>query len=106
MVIFRTHASPKKGFGCLKRSSYLASLLKKKHPALFYVNNDKTALNYLKNRSFLYCLTKDWEDVKRESIRSMIFDLKSLDQEDLNLLQWAKKTTSVPLNLQIWEKTR
>ena len=95
MLVFRTGASPQTGFGSLKRSAYLASLLKKHCSLLFFINSDKTAINYIKNKKFKYIIQKDLKKLEKAPIRSIIFDLKHFDHQDITLLQWAKKSSVI-----------
>ncbi|MCP5102134.1 MAG: hypothetical protein GY950_02080 [bacterium] len=93
MLIFRTDASAETGFGHLKRSVYLASLLKNKIDILFCVNKDKVVLRFLEDRGTPYCLTKDLEKQEKEpgKIKSVVFDLREFSPEDTRFLERAKQ---------------
>jgi len=91
MIVFRTDASQKTGFGHLTRSSYLASLLKNKSEVLFCVNKDKTVIRFLDERHCSYCFPKDLERQSEPNYKSIIFDLRTFSDEDIRLLHQAKK---------------
>lgn len=92
MLVFRTDASEKIGFGHLKRSAYLASLLKKKTDILFCVNNNKVVARFLEDRQTPYCWLKELEKLKKTptEIKSLIFDLREFSVQDIEFLRWAK----------------
>ena len=91
MLIFRTDASAKTGFGHLKRSVYLASLLKKKADILFCVNKDKAALRFLEERGVAYCLSKVLPSLENEQITGIVFDLRDFSPADIVWLKEAKE---------------
>jgi spore coat polysaccharide biosynthesis predicted glycosyltransferase SpsG len=92
MLIFRTDASEKTGFGHLKRSVYLASLLKKKADILFYVNNNKAVGRFMEERHTPYCWAKELEKLQKTptEIKSVVFDLLEFSVQDIEFLRWAK----------------
>lgn len=94
MIIFRTDASAETGFGHIKRSVYLASLLKHKTSILFCTGGDKTAARYLDEKKIPRCslnqLSK-WDETSFEAVRAVVFDLREFGQEDMALLKRAKK---------------
>lgn len=93
MIVFRTDASLKAGFGRLIRSTYLASLLKSKSGILFCTDagKDKIALRYLKEKNFSCCSFKELAGLEEQAVKSIVFDLKHFSEEDLRLLDRAKK---------------
>lgn len=94
MLIFRTDASVTTGFGHLKRSTYLASLLKNKTGILFCVNNDKVVLRFLEDHRTPYCLLKELNGIEQKKageIKSIVFDLREFSPADIELLNRAKK---------------
>jgi spore coat polysaccharide biosynthesis predicted glycosyltransferase SpsG len=94
MLVFRTDASVTTGFGHLKRSTYLASLLKNKTEILFCINNDKVAARFLEDRRTPFCSIKELNDLERKKpgeIKSIVFDLREFSPADIELLDWAKK---------------
>lgn len=90
MLIFRTDASVNKGFGHLKRSAYLASLLKKKIDILFCVNNDKVVSRFLEDRNIPYCFLTELINLEKKPIKSIIFDIREFSSSDIEFLNWAK----------------
>lgn len=88
MIVFRTDASQKTGFGHLKRSAYLASLLRSKSDVLFCANKDKTVTRFLAERRFSHCSLKDLQrtHLKNPEIKSIVFDLRDFGSDDLQLL--------------------
>ena len=91
MFIFRIDSSPHTDFWRLNRSCYLASLLKKKTEILFCIDHDKRLINFLRERKFHLCLSENFEKLKKQSFRSILFDLKFFTKEDIEFLKWAKK---------------
>ena len=92
MIIFRTDASVKTGFGHLRRSTYLASLLKNKTGILFCISSkkDKIVTRYLEERRWSYCSLKQLHQLTDSSIKSVVFDLRYFSAEDIQLIQQAK----------------
>lgn len=92
MLIFRTDASEKTGFGHLKRSVYLASLLRKKTGSLFCVNNNKAVNRFLEERHTPYCWTKELENLQKTptEIKGVVFDLREFSVQDIEFVRWAK----------------
>ncbi len=92
MLVFRTDASAKTGFGHLKRSAYLASLLKKKIDVLFCVNNDRVVLRFLEEHRISYFLSKELKRLQEKStdIKSIVFDLREFSTADIEFLHQAK----------------
>jgi len=91
MLIFRTDPSVETGIGHLKRSAYLASLLKKKIDILFCINKDKVVARLLDERNVAYCVLKELNIVKQESIKSIVFDLRKFSSMDMEWLNQAKE---------------
>ncbi|MCU0287189.1 MAG: hypothetical protein MUF15_12445 [Acidobacteria bacterium] len=91
MLVFRTDASEKIGFGRLKRSAYLASLLKKKTGIFFCVNNNKVVGRFLEDRHTPYCWLNDLEKFQKTptEIQSIVFDLAEFSPSDIEFLRWA-----------------
>lgn len=99
MIIFRTDASADIGFGHIKRSSYLASLLKNQTEILFCIGSDKIAARYLEEKNFSFHLLHKWELTSKTNINAIIFDLRHFDERDKLLLQrareWGIKTVQI-----------
>ncbi|MCP4216129.1 MAG: hypothetical protein GY765_15880 [bacterium] len=91
MLVFRTNASPATGFGHLKRSAYLASMLKKKHGILFCVNKDKGVSRFLDELGIPFCLINKKGIPWEKDIRGILFDLREFLPADIQLLQQAKE---------------
>lgn len=94
MIIFRTDASAKTGFGHIKRSVYLASLLKHNTSILFCTTGDKIAVRYLDEKKIPHCSLKEinrWDNHAFEPARAIVFDLREFSDEDKALLQRLKK---------------
>ncbi|MGE5340062.1 MAG: hypothetical protein ACM3SY_01155 [Candidatus Omnitrophota bacterium] len=95
MIVFRTDASQKTGFGHLNRSTYLASLLKSKSEVLFCMSDsamkDKAVSRFLGEKKFSRCSVKDLEQPKGPEYQSVVFDLREFSPEDLRLLHLAQK---------------
>ncbi|MCP5053249.1 MAG: hypothetical protein GY940_39150 [bacterium] len=90
MIVFRTDASATTGFGHIKRSSYLASLLKNKTPVLFCVGGDKIAARYLEEKGFSYCRADRWTLSEEPTVKSIVFDLRHFNDRDIQLIGQAK----------------
>ena len=92
MIIFRIDASIKTGFGHLRRSTYLASLLKNKTDILFCISseNDKTVTRYLEEKKWSYCSLKQLKQLLSSSVKSVVFDLRYFSDEDIRLIHQAK----------------
>ncbi len=102
MLIFRTDASVNTGFGHLKRSAYLASLLKSKTGILFCVNNDKGVLRFLEERNTPFRLAGDLdmaEQNKSGEITGIVFDLREFSPGDIQLLRRAKESNIVTVQV-------
>jgi spore coat polysaccharide biosynthesis predicted glycosyltransferase SpsG len=102
MIIFRTDASAKTGFGHLKRSTYLASLLKSKASILFCIGGDKTAGRYLEEKGFSSCSLKQlrkWENSSFEAVKSIVFDLRDFTDDDILLLRRAREGNSKTIQI-------
>jgi spore coat polysaccharide biosynthesis predicted glycosyltransferase SpsG len=91
MIVFRTDASADTGFGRLKRSTYLASLLKNKTEILFSIGGDKTAVRYLEERNFSSCPADRPDLLDNPSVKCILFDLRRFNQKDIRLIRRAKK---------------
>lgn len=91
MLIFRTDPSINTGFGHLKRSVYLSSLLKKKIDILFCINKDKVVSRFLEDRNISYCLLKELNIIKQKPVKSIVFDLRKFSSMDIEWLNWAKE---------------
>jgi spore coat polysaccharide biosynthesis predicted glycosyltransferase SpsG len=93
MLIFRTDPSVETGVGHLKRSVYLASLLKKKIDILFCIPKDKVVSRLLEERNIPYCMLKELNVIKQESskIKSIVFDLRKFSSMDIEWLKQAKE---------------
>jgi spore coat polysaccharide biosynthesis predicted glycosyltransferase SpsG len=92
MIIFRTDASIKTGFGHLRRSTYLASLLKSKTDILFCISSgsDKIVTRYLDEKKWSYCSLKQLKQLASSSVKSVVFDLRYFSDEDTRLIHQAK----------------
>lgn len=92
MIIFRTDASIKTGFGHLRRSTYLASLLKSNTGIMFCIStkNDKIVTRYLEEKKWSYCSLKQLKQLLSSSVKSVVFDLRYFSDEDIQLIHQAK----------------
>ncbi len=97
MLIFRTDASATTGFGHLKRSHYLASLLKHRQDICFCVNSDKVVSRFLEDRGTPFCLLKNINSLKSKEIKGIIFDLREFSPSDINFLHWAREKHQPPI---------
>ncbi len=99
MLVFRTGATEKTGFGHVKRSVYLGSLLKNKCETLFCVNNDKVVRRFFDEGRIPYFVLKKNTDIQEQlgnrkeeqKPKGIIFDLREFSPIDLELLAWAKE---------------
>lgn len=99
MLIFRTDASAKIGFGHIKRSTYLASLLKSKTAYEFCINSDKVAARFLNERGIPYRFLKEINSLKKEPITAVVFDLRTFSPSDVNFLNWARENHVVTVQI-------
>ena len=92
MIIFRTDASVKTGFGHLKRSSYLASFCSSKTAVLFCLGTtkDKTVTRFLEERKWPYCSIKQVNRLEDPAIKGIVFDLRYFTDEDIQLIHRAR----------------
>jgi len=92
MIVFRTDASIKTGFGHLIRSTFLASLLKSKTGILFCISSgsDKIVTRFLEEKKWPYCSLKQLKQGLPSAVKSMVFDLRYFSDEDIQLLHQAK----------------
>lgn len=90
MIIFRTDASTGTGFGHLKRSAYLASLLRCHTDVMFCVGNDKAVTRFLEERDFSICNSKRLQHLENQPIKSIVFDLPIFNSDDIQLIQHAR----------------
>ena len=92
MIIFRTDASIKTGFGHLRRSTYLASLLKSKTGILFCISSgsDKIVTRFLEEKKWSYCSLKQMNQRLPSPVKSVVFDLRYFSNEDIQLIHQAK----------------
>ena len=92
MIIFRTDASIKTGFGHLRRSTYLASLLKSKTGILFCISSgsDKIVTRFLEEKKWSYCSLKQMNQRLPSPVKSVVFDLRYFPNEDIQLIHQAK----------------
>jgi spore coat polysaccharide biosynthesis predicted glycosyltransferase SpsG len=97
MIVFRTDASQKNGFGHITRSAYLASMLRSKCDVLFCINRDKNAARFLQEKKIPFCSIKEFERLKKNDITSIVFDLRHFSDEDIRMLERAKLSTKNPL---------
>jgi len=90
MILYRTQGSAEIGFGHIKRSVYLASLIKKKNNILFVLKKDKAAVTYIKESGFDCIYSKQINGVDWEKVSGIIFDIRTIDSEDNNILKEAR----------------
>jgi spore coat polysaccharide biosynthesis predicted glycosyltransferase SpsG len=92
MIIFRTDASIKTGFGHLRRSTCLASVLKSKTGILFCISSgsDKIVTRYLAEKKWSYCSLKQLKQPISLPVKSVVFDLRHFSDEDIQLIHQAK----------------
>jgi spore coat polysaccharide biosynthesis predicted glycosyltransferase SpsG len=92
MILIRTHAAEKIGFGHLVRSSRLADLLKSKNEIVFLINNKKETRNFLKLKKFAYKILGDSlpADLPDTGVKLIIFDLRFFSNTDMQLIKTAK----------------
>jgi len=105
MIVFRTDASRKTGFGRLNRCAYLASLIKSQIEVLFCIDaaKDKIAARFLQEKNFSCCFLKDLVHREDQSIESIVFDLKNFTDDDTRLIHRAKKSDKKTKTIQITE---
>ena len=84
MIVFRTDASQETGFGHIKRSTMLASLLKNKNKILFCIGKDKVAGRFLNEKNIPFCRMKQ---LPEKEITSIIFDLRHFSEADTQLIK-------------------
>ncbi len=84
MIVFRTDASQETGFGHIKRSALLASLLKNKNEILFCIGKDKVAARFLEEKKIPWCPLKQ---LPKEGITSIVFDLRRFSEADEQLIK-------------------
>jgi len=89
MLAFRVNASAKTGLGHLNRSIYLANLIKRKTPVIFYINSDKKTQRYLAQWKLPAIFSEDFKAFDK-ACTAIIFDLKSFNDKDLHILHQAK----------------
>ena len=87
MIVFRTEASQETGFGHIKRTALLASLLRNKTEILFCIGKDKTAARFLKEKNFSCCRLNQ---LPEKDINTIIFDLRHFSETDIQLLKRAR----------------
>ncbi len=85
MIIFRTSGGKSIGFGHIKRTSFLASLIKKRNNVLFLIDKDKTIYDYLKSKKINVEYFENYK-LNFEKIRVVIFDLRNYSEQDINLI--------------------
>ncbi len=90
MIIIRTQGSEKIGFGHIRRSTYLASLMKHKNSVQFIINTDKTARRYLTDQGFSHTLIKQVQKIDWTEVDTIIFDIRYFEEEDKLLLKKAR----------------
>jgi spore coat polysaccharide biosynthesis predicted glycosyltransferase SpsG len=92
MIIFRTDASTKTGFGHFRRSTYLASLLKNKTGIMFCLSpgSDKIVTRYLEEKKWSYCSLNQLKQPISQPVKSIVFDLRYFSDEDIRLIHQAK----------------
>ncbi len=91
MIIFRTQVSEEIGFGHIKRSAYLASLIKKKNDVLFVFKKDKSAIRFLDEKKFKYILSKNLDQLNWDQVTGIVFDIRTIGQQDSDILRIAKE---------------
>lgn len=99
MLIFRTEASAKTGFGHLKRSAYLASLLKKNTELIFCIPTEKAAARFLEERRLPFINLKNLSDVTENDLSAIIFDLREFTPADLQLINQAREKNAATIQL-------
>jgi spore coat polysaccharide biosynthesis predicted glycosyltransferase SpsG len=91
MIIFRADASPLTGLLHLRRSAYLASLLRKNNPVLLRSREDKKTAKFLAGQNFPTALGHDGDAMDLAAVTAIVFDLLQFSAVDSALLQRAKK---------------
>ena len=94
MVIFRTSGGKSVGFGHIKRTSFLASLIKNRNDVLFLINNDKVIFDYLISKKFKVEYFDNYK-IDLTKVRALIFDLRHYSKKDIELIEKLKQE-SIP----------
>jgi spore coat polysaccharide biosynthesis predicted glycosyltransferase SpsG len=92
MIVFRCDVSPAGGLRPLRRCSHLAALLKKESGSVICCRQDKQALKFLSGQKVTFTLIKDPGMIDISAARAVVFDLDRFSSQDLGLLNLAKKT--------------
>jgi len=91
MILFRTQASEEIGFGHIKRSAYLASLIKKNNDIVFILKKNKIAVNFIKDSGFNYILTANLKTLDWNLVTGIVFDIRTIEQYDEDILKISKE---------------
>ncbi len=91
MILFRVEASPRTGYGHLVRSSCLAAHLRSRVQPVFVVPDDKAAARWLQDRRFTQLRQGEALPALARSCRGIVFDLRHFQENDLALLDEARR---------------
>ncbi len=90
MVIFRCDVSPRTGLRSLRRSAYLAALLKKDPGVLISSREDKKAAKFLAEGNLPVRFTKEPSALDPGAAQALVFDLDDFSVADKALLERAR----------------
>lgn len=90
MIVFRADLAPQTGLRPLRRSAWLASLLKKTDPVQICSRDDKKAAKFLAELAIPFFLGRDPGALDLDAVGAVIFDLPVFSSQDSALLERAK----------------
>lgn len=90
MIIFRADATPQAGLSHLRRSAYLASLLRGGGPVLVVCREEKAAAKFLAEKKIPYSLVRDPQALDVAGARALVFDIAAASAADSALLVRAR----------------
>ena len=91
MIVFRADLAPQTGLRPLRRSAWLASLLKKNNPLRICSRDDKKTAKFLAELAIPAVLGKDPNSLDLAGVKAIIFDLPRFSIQDSALLEKAKQ---------------
>ncbi len=91
MIIFRADLAPQTGLRPLRRSAWLATLLKKNNPVRICSRDDKKTAKFLAELDIRVVMGKDMDSLDLAGVKTIIFDLPHFSSQDNALLEKARK---------------